>query len=581
MVPAHNRFAVVNAMVLVAGLIAIGPVAGAGIGHHTTGQRTTGHLSEQVPVAGAPVLAVAVSPMGLSAVPHGSTAAATASAAAAPTAASCTVPDFDQAAGKPAATGYTLAECAQGWGLAAGPKYLDLFRQKRGGWAVLNTGSPDGLSAWSPAQFVGVGISPTLLDQLARPFWPSVRQLVDAGALADQLAGHEASLKAAGAYQSSPVLRADGQTLFVLSGADSPDLVNASATTSPYPDGTVYVYRWLSAGWTEQGAVRGWVGPIGGCCGIAAVFLTGSREPDFALTGGGAADTLWLSIVSDVSGHWQLVPFDYGYSDTTVVNGSPAAHGVYTEVDASSSAGGPTTGMYETYQDGAFRPAATPGVSAPCNLPALQLAADPGELAVLELDKFACADGWALAVGTGAGYTGQVVGLFEAGKSKWSTVQLDNGDSLGSYPGIYDLPLSLLQQLAAGLGPGLRPALATAGLIASPAMTGFLYVNGVITADGSQWYVLEKPTGSSDSPGAEASIYRWSGTAWVKQGEVDRVPQSLNYFQTPSGGWFEAVTFPGSAGPAFIMKGSGSSAHSVLTDAGGTWHVAAFPPPGR
>ena len=301
--------------------------------------------------------------------------------------------------------------------------------------------------------------------------------------------------------------------------------------------------------------MRGWVGPIGGCCGIAAVFLTGSPEPDFALTGGGAADTLWLSIVSDVSGHWQLVPFDYGYANTTVVNGSPAAHGVYTEVDASSSAGGPTTGLYETYQDGAFRPAVAPGVSAPCNLSALQLAADPGELAVMELDKFACADGWALAVGTGAGFTGQVVGLFEAAKSKWSSVQLDNGDSLGSDPGIYDVPLSLLQKLAAGLGPGLKSALATAALIASPAMTGFLYVNGVITADGSQWYVLEKPTGSSDSPGAEALVYRWSGTVWVKQGQVDRLPQSLNYFQTPSGGWFEAVTFPGSAGPAFMMQG--------------------------
>ncbi len=276
--------------------------------------------------------------------------------------------------------------------------------------------------------------------------------------------------------------------------------------------------------------MRGWVGPIGGCCGIAAVFLTGSPEPDFALTGGGAADTLWLSIVSDVSGHWQLVPFDYGYSDTTVVNGSPAAHGVYTEVDASSSAAGPTTGLYETYQDGAFRPAVAPGVSAPCNLSALQLAADPGELAVLELDKFACADGWALAVGTGAGYTGQVVGLFEAAKSKWSAVQLDNGDSLGSDPGIYDVPLSLLQKLAAGLGPGLRPALATAALIASPAMTGFLYVNGVITADGSQWYVLEKPTGSSDSPGAEALVYRWSGTVWVKQGQVDRRPAVAELF---------------------------------------------------
>ena len=497
------------------------------------------------------------------------------------TAPSCTVADFDQAAGKTAAAGFTRVECVQGWGLAAGPKYLDLFRQKAGHWAVVKTGSPDGLAAWGPAEFANLGISPTLLEQLARPFWTSVSQLVDAGALADQLAGHEVALKANGSYLSSPVLRADGQAWFVLSGADSAGPDNPSAGVSPYPNGTVTVYRWSSTGWAEQGAATGFMGPIGGCCGIAAVSLTGSHDPDFALTGGGAADTLWLSIVSDVSGHWQLVPFDYGYSESTVVNGNPTAHGVYTEVDASSSAAGPTTSMFETYQGGAFRPALPPGPSAPCSLPALQTAADPGELAVLELSKFACADGWALAVGTGAGFSGQVVGLFEAGKSNWDVVQLDNGNSLGSDPGIYDIPLSLLKQLAAGLGPGLRPALATASLIASPAMGGYLNLDGVITADGAQWYVGEKPVGSAATPGADATVYRWSGMAWVEQGQVDRVPQSLNYFQAPSGGWFEAVTFPGSAGPAFMMAGSSSSAPEVLTNAGGTWHAAPYPASAR
>jgi hypothetical protein len=282
-------------------------------------------------------------------------------------------------------------------------------------------------------------------------------------------------------------------------------------------------------------------------------------------------------MVSDVSGHWRLVPFEYGYSDTTVVNGSPAAHGVYTEVDASSSAAGPTTSMFETYQGGAFRPALPPGPSAPCSLFALQTAADPGELAVLELSKFACADGWALALGSGAGFTGQVVGLFETGKSSWDVVELDNGNSLGSDPAIYDIPLSLLDQLAAGLGPQLRPALATASLIAAPAMGGYLYLNGVIVADGAEWFIGEKPVGSAATPGADATVYRWSGTTWVEQGQVDRVPKSLNYFQAPSGGWFEAVSFPGSTGPAFMMAGQSTAAAAVLTNAGGTWHAAPNP----
>jgi hypothetical protein len=115
------------------------------------------------------------------------------------TAAACTVADFDQAAGKTPSIGFTRTECAQGWGLAAGPEYLDLFRQKAGRWAAVSTGSPDGLAAWAPSEFATVGIAPTLLRQLAQPFWLSVRQLIEAGALADALAGHEAALKAAGA----------------------------------------------------------------------------------------------------------------------------------------------------------------------------------------------------------------------------------------------------------------------------------------------------------------------------------------------------------------------------------------------
>jgi hypothetical protein len=295
--------------------------------------------------------------------------------------------------------------------------------------------------------------------------------------------------------------------------------------------------------------------------------------------GGGAADTNWLAIVSDAGRHWHLVPFDYGYSDTTVVNGEAAPQGVYTEVDASSSAGGPTTELFETYRAGVFRPARPPGASAPCTLSALQTAADPGQLAVLVLTHFACADGWAVAIGTGAGFTGQVVGLFEAGRSNWSTIELDNGASLGSDPGIYDIPLSLLEQLTAGLGAGVRPALATAALIAAPAITDWLYVNGVISADGGQWYVDEKPTGNVDAPGADAVVYRWSGSTWLKEGRVDHVPPSLNYFRALSGGWFEAVSVPGTSDPAFVMESAGSPSRALLTDAGGPWHVAPYPPP--
>ena len=427
--------------------------------------------------------------------------------------------------------------------------------------------APNRLSANRPTE-AGV------LDRSARQFTASAQQAAGARALVRQFAAHEVSLKAPGAYQTSPVISADGGVWLVLEGADAAIGSNTSVPQSPYPDGTVQIYRWTTAGWTEQGVVRAYFGPIGGCCGISAVSLTGSHDPDFALAGGGAADTNWLAIVSDVAGHWHAVPFDYGYSDTTVVNGVPARGGVSTEVDASSAAGGPTTLLDETYQDGAFRPAAPPGRSPQCDVSDLQSAAGDAQLQVFEFTRFACADGWAMAIGSGAGYSGPVVGLFAADGTNWRSVEVDNGASLGSDPGIYDIPLSLLRRLTDGFGASVKPALATAQLIAAPAMTGYLYVNGVITADGADWYVKETATGNTESPGAEAEIYHWSGSTWVLQGRVDDLPNSLNYFQAVSGGWFEAVNVPDTNDPGFKMQGPNSLSSAVLTHAGGTWHVA-------
>jgi hypothetical protein len=399
-------------------------------------------------------------------------------------------------------------------------------------------------------------------------------QSAGADALIKQLRAREAALNAAGSYQASRVIDANGQAWLVLEGADHAIATNLRAAAEPYPDGTVTIYRWSAGGWRLQGALRGWFGPIGGCCGISAVSLTGSQDPDFALTGGGAADTNWLAIVSDAGGHWHAAPFDYGYSDTTVVNGVPARGGVSTEVDASSAAGGPTTSLYETYQDGAFQPAAPPGRSPPCSAADLQSAAGDAQLEVFEFTKFACADGWAMAIGSGAGYSGPVVGLFEADGTNWRSVEVDNGASLGSDPGVYDIPLSLLRRLTGGFGSSVTPALASAQLIAARAMTGYLYVNGVITADGADWYVKETATGSAEAPGAEAEIYRWSGSAWVLQSRVDDLPNSLNYFRAISGGWFEAVNVPGTNDPGFRMQGPNSLSAAVLTNAGGSWHVA-------
>lgn len=494
---------------------------------------------------------------------------------------SCTVDGLARAAGT-AASAFTLARCGHGWALAAGfsepTGEIGIFRQDHRRWVSDPGFAPARLSTVNPAQFANAGIGPQVLLRLARPFPLRVRQLAGAGALVEELAEHETRLRASGQYRASTVLRANGGMWFVLAGANSA----SSATASPYPDGTLRVFRWSATGWIAQGTVRGWMGPVSGCCGISVVSLTGSHDPDFAMTGGGAADTSWLSVVSDAGGRWHLTPFDYGDTDTTVVNGYPAGHGVATEVDATSSAAGPTTWLFETYQRGVFRPGTPPGPQASCGLAALQAAADADRVPAVELTASACADGWAIAVGARAGQPGRVVGLFNARGSEWDVVELDNGASLGSDPGIYDIPLSLLRRLAAHFGPVLRPEFATAPLIATPAMAGWLYVDSVITAVGAEWFVAETPTGAAaDMPGASATVYRWSGSGWLRQGVVEHVPASLNYYLSSRGndllsGQFEAVTVPGSSEPGFLLKASASSGQDVLTDAGGKWHVARY-----
>lgn len=260
---------------------------------------------------------------------------------------SCTGGGLRPGSGEAGSWRVNAGRLRQGLGPGSGPqgrgRRVGIFRRGHEGWAEVGMIVPQDLQA-SPPPFAGLSIRPVLLLQLARPFPPSVRQLVGAGALVGELAAHEAGLKLQGAYQASPVATVGGEAWLALAGADSSDVPGASPTGQPYSDGTLWVYRWSARGWAEQGAVRGWMGPImSGCYGIAAVSLTGLGDPDFAMTGGGAADTDWLAIVSDAGGRWHLVPFDYGYSLTTVVNGQPHAHGVNTMVDATSSAAGPTT----------------------------------------------------------------------------------------------------------------------------------------------------------------------------------------------------------------------------------------------
>ena len=503
--------------------------------------------------------------------------------------ASCDVRNFDRTsgleagAGAGAGAGFAHADCAGGWAIAAGARGpaggTALFHVKAGRWVEISQhglNEPSGTPRATPLEYaaVGTGIPSSLLQDLARPFDLVIRRNANAGALVEQLARHESSLGAAGAYQASSVIDTGKASWLVLEGADVPEFGgNSSVTALPYPYGRVQIFRWLKDHWALQGLVTGWFGPIGGCCEVAAEHLTGARAPDFALTAGGAADTVWTAIVSDVGGHWHQIPFDYGYTDSPVVNAYAIKdRGILTAVDACGCASGPTTELFERYRDGVFRPAPLPGAEPSCSIFALRAAVGYPDRRAPDFSKFDCADGWALALEPGSGSSPQTVGLLVATGAKWRLMKLNAGEDLGSDPWTYDIPLSLVTQLASRLGPTLVPAVATGKLVAEPIMIGPEFTGDVISAMGAQWFVAEKATGSQEAPGADALIYRWSGSDWVKEGEVDQLPISLNYFQALAGLTFTTVSVAGSNDPGFTVAQTPGAA--VLTDVGGRWQVA-------
>jgi hypothetical protein len=339
------------------------------------------------------------------------------------------------------------------------------------------------------------------------------------------------------------------------------------------------VYRWSGSTWKLDGAVTADLGPSQW---IKAVLLTGSRDPDFAIQGCGAGDTNCLGIVSDIGGRWHAVRFEYGYGAATEVNGLPVGHHlVQTEVDACGCAGGPSTWTYERYRSGMFRTVDPPGYVTRCSASSLTRVADPSSIQVLRFEHVACAHGWALAVGTGAGFTGRVVGLFDRGYrgSRWHLITLDNGAALPAAPAIYDLPLPLLERLARRLGQTLTRELAAAKLIArleSRYRFHWPQQNAIVRARGADWLVAvvragRAPNDYSPFPVA-AAVYRWAGGRWAFRGGVQHLPNAMNL--TWFGGWFVAVPAHAPPAVAFAVAGSDSNTRSVITNAGGAWHVA-------
>ena len=138
-----------------------------------------------------------------------------------------------------------------------------------------------------------------------------------------------------------------------------------------------------------------------------------------------------------------------------------------TRVNACGCASGPESFLWEAYSDGAFRPVSPPGPKPACSPSSLSSAVEEmglfGGSPFLAFKRVACADGWAMAAGTGNAYTGPVMGLFEQIGGQWHNLQLDDGADLAYDLRLYDIPVSLFVRLGAELGPALPPKSARPG----------------------------------------------------------------------------------------------------------------------
>lgn len=385
--------------------------------------------------------------------------------------------------------------------------------------------------------------------------------------LVRQLAAH--AKRHSSAHGASPVVRRHGEAWLAFGTTSSPIGYLGGGLGSS----VIRIYRWTGTWWKLDGRVaRNDLGPAQW---LSAVWLTGGRAPDFAIEGCGAGDNNCLSVVSRVGGRWHAVPFDYGYGLSYEVNGVPWHHLVETEVDACGCAGGPSTWMFERYRAGVFRPASPPKQPDGCSKADFQRLAYGWQVPVLAFDRAACAGGWAIAVGSGGGYVGKLVGLFVRNDDKWGwrLLTLDNGNALPAWPAIYDLPLALLERLAARFGPTLAAEADGARLVAQlQRQYDFWWppAEGIVDFGGSRWLVAivprARPKHVWDPPPSAAIVYRWTGAAWIEDGRVPRLPLS---FDVGYGGWL--VSLPSPAGTAAIAPdGSGPR----LTNAGGWWHVA-------
>jgi hypothetical protein len=175
-----------------------------------------------------------------------------------------------------------------------------------------------------------------------------------------------------------------------------------------------------------------------------------------------------------------------------------------------------------------------------------------------------------MAEGTGNGYAGPVVALFEEQSHQWQELQINDGTDLAYEEGEYDIPADLFRSLGAELGAIVAPDIQAA---APPSWLGLptdTTLSGVMTVNGGYWMV-----GLIQSQPATAqvsiAVLHWADSRWALQGEVGPIRDYSSLLGLDQ--WYSALPATGLGPPQLRVVGTYPTWSAVVGYVNGAWRV--------
>jgi hypothetical protein len=452
---------------------------------------------------------------------------------------------------------------------------------RRKAFSVVTATVTAALVAWPTVALSSVGLSPAS----AAPTAPALA--------APALAAPALAAPALAAATTATTVPATSQLASAVVSWEGAKWKAVAVQHGPGTPIALTVSRYSAGAWHAQGAVRltpGGAGPDSGDLGGAgqelfAAGLTGAKSPDFVVVTRSSSTVPWFSVVSASGGRWHLVPVEFGYRPVPGVPAEVSVLGRLLRVEVDGQGYAPYTAVdWFSFDGTTFSPTNPAGTPPPCDVQDLGYIPADNSQGVAPPSEYACADGWALLVGTFqlSPYLELLNWQKGAGWQEVST-----GAQVDDAPMWFGLPMPTFEALAHQIGGAVAPVVAAAAVVArypASAIEGYgaeLSVvgdSGVVYQFGQDWMAVVSPPAPSTLSGILLTIFRWDGTVWAQQAAV-RTPDffgDLDSSTTASAVEPEALT--GGPAPDFTLSGSGADTHwfAVDSDIGGRWQGVPF-----